>query len=80
MKFIDQIKIGSLDRNDLSKGFLEALTFVQEDYTDNSLEEHLYNIDDLGEEIDSELYSFELAVIKKLCDKHNCSYFRIVNS
>lgn len=80
MKILDVIKIANIDKNDLSKEFLEALTFVTEEYTDNSLEEHLYSPDNLSDEMDSDLHGPELLSIKKLCDRFDCSYFRVITN
>lgn len=76
MRLIDVVKIANLDRNDLDEGFIEAIEGLHT-YEDTELSEHLFSTDTLGEEL-SEDWAAELNKVADVCNRFDCSYFRIV--
>jgi hypothetical protein len=64
-----------------SEEFIAALPGKQ-DYTDNHLKEHMYNIDNLIEEEDHptlcRAFPEELKAIKLACSEHAAAYFGII--
>ena len=91
MEFSDIIKIGSLNASDLSTGFkdfIESNTIRDPSfatYIDNHLDENLYSIDEIEEKmLSGDTVSLgkkeveEFYKIRRLCEKKDCSYFRII--
>jgi len=75
------VKILSISGNQLSARLVDALQDVKASYSDNILEEHLYQLDDIMEWMDKdaiEVCEVELAEIRDLMDKYDCSYMRVI--
>lgn len=75
------VKILSIAGNQLSVRLVNALQDVKASYADNILEEHLYPLDDIMEWMGkgtAEKCEIELAEIRDLMDKYECSYMRVI--
>jgi hypothetical protein len=81
----EDVKVSCL--NIPSNQLPETLVEILEDgdrwcsYMDNSssLQEHLYSLEDLAENLnDPDEYAEEIEQIKQLMEEHDCAYFRII--
>lgn len=83
MKHDSILKIVDISHNQVSKELLNYLkTEVQETYTDRLLDEHIYNPEDIFDELqmqdgDQDILN-EMEVILGMCSKYKSGYFRII--